>query len=135
MLQSGLPELISNDEPLARFLTSRSYYNQWGPKASAFLPNRADFKTSVFRHGKDPAARLWQIAEDQIRGRTVYGAAIVIASHVRRVGLEAEAEEPPLRHANIAGWPNDPSDLELSRAKAKEVALRLVEGAELIVPT
>ncbi len=134
MLPSGLPEQISDDEPLARFLTSRSQYNQQGPKAAAFLPSPADNMTSVFRHDKEPVEGLWRIAQQALQARVAYGAAIVTAVHVRNAGLLVQAEEPPPRHANIVGWPNDPDDVELSRAHAKEVALRIVQTAEIVFP-
>ncbi len=55
MLLSGLPEHVANIEPLSRFLTSDSQFNNVMPKASAFMPGPVDAKTSVFRQGSRPA--------------------------------------------------------------------------------
>ena len=131
MLPSGLAEQVSDDEPLARFLTSHNHYSFNGPKAVAFLPNPKDNTTSVFRHGKEPRDQLWWIAGEAMGSRAVRGAAIVSANVVRSVGLELEAHEPPLRHANIVGWPSSP-DVLLNRGQAKELGLRIAAKAELV---
>lgn len=131
MLPSGLAEHVSDDEPLARFLTSRSHYSSNGLKVGAFLPNPKDNETSVFRHGKEPRDQLWRIAGEAMGSRAVHGAAIVSASVVRGVGLELKAHEPPPRHANIVGWPSS-ADVLLNRGHAKEFALRLAAKAELV---
>lgn len=130
-LPSGLPESIGEDELLARFLTSSSYFNAAGAKAAAFLP-AADHKTSVLRHGIEPAESLWAIGGQWIRGN-LHGAAIIIAVDVRSV-LELEADEPPARHANIIGWPVH-LDAEFQRSQRKELALRLAEKASLVRPS
>ena len=98
-LLSGLPDQIADEEYLARFLTSSSYFNknQMVVKAVAFLPSPADQETSVFRHGREPAKSLWKIGNEAVgaSGRSLYGAAILKASAVRAAGLEVFADEPP----------------------------------------
>src|ERR1700758_4702302 len=59
MLASGLPEIVADDEDLARFLTSRSRFNAQMAKPAAFLPAVNDRETSVFRHGSEPRVELW----------------------------------------------------------------------------
>jgi hypothetical protein len=58
MLASGLPEIVADDEDLARFLTSSNHFNVRMVKPAAFLPS-SDDETSVFRHGAEPRADLW----------------------------------------------------------------------------
>ena len=120
MLASGLPDIVSDDEDLARFLTSSSQFNAYMAKPAAFLPSTNDRETSVFRHGSEPRDALWAIGnEHAARNRTLHGAAIVKARDVRAVLLEVIAEEPPPRHAAIRGWPWLDDDLELQRAQQK----------------
>ena len=45
-LPSGLPDLIGDEEDLARFLTQRSHFNAIMAKPAAFLPSRKDRETS-----------------------------------------------------------------------------------------
>lgn len=135
MLPSGLPEHVADEEPLARFLTSSSQFNTLMVKPSAFLPGPRDGKTSVFRHGAEPRAALWQIANDAIgEQRTVHGAAVLLAGDVRTARLDIESHEPPARHANIVGWPSNPSDQEMARAQLKEFAAVLAQRSILVRP-
>jgi hypothetical protein len=80
MLASGLPDLVADDEDLARFLTSSGQFNAQMAKPPAFLPSTSDRETSVFRHGSDPRAALWALGNEHAAGnRTLHGAAIVKA--------------------------------------------------------
>ena len=75
-------------------------------QAAAFLPNPKDRETSVFRHGSESRDRLWAIDIEHAAGeRTLHGAAICKAHHVREAQLEVTAEKLPPRHAAIRGWP------------------------------
>lgn len=134
MLPSGLAELVDDEEEdLARFLTSSSQFNAVMVKPSAFLPSPKDGNTSVFRHGSKPRESLWRIAIEHVGAvRTLHGAAIVKATHVRSALLEVVAQEPPPRHANIVGWPWPMPDPELGKAERKERALVIAQHAELV---
>ena len=133
MLASGLPDLVGDDEDLARFLTSSSQFNIHMAKPAAFLPSASDRETSVFRHGSEPRDALWAIGKEHATGnRTLHGAAIVKARHVRAAQLEVIADEPPPRHAAIGGWPWLIADPELQKAQQKERALQVASGARLL---
>jgi hypothetical protein len=132
MLPSGLPELVEDAEPLARFLTSDSSFNRAMAKPAAFMPGPADSKTSVFRQAAVPLDRLWETAERELRERRVRAAAMLVAVDVRRAKLDVEAHEPPPRHANIVGWPATAGDQELTKARCKEFALLLAQAAILV---
>lgn len=133
MLPSGLPEHVADPEPLSRFLTSDSQFNSVMPKPSAFMPGPADAKTSVFRQAPDPVPALWEIADRELGlTRRVRAVAVLTAAEVRRAKLDVEALEPPPRHANIKGWPSDPTDPEKMRAQRKELALLLAQAAKLV---
>jgi len=131
-LPSGLPEIVADEEDLARFLTSSSQYNSKMVKPSAFLPEPLSCETSVFRHGREPSAALWQMAiHYAAQGRNIHGAAFLKARFVRNAALAVIAAEPPPKHAAIRNWPRVENDRELQRAKQKEVAILLASSAEL----
>jgi hypothetical protein len=132
-LPSGLEEIIADDEDLARYLTSSSQFNAVMVKPAAFLPNPKDRETSVFRHGSEPRDRLWGIGvEHAAGGRTLHGAAICKAQHVREIQLEVTADEPPPRHAVIRGWPFSEVDPELQKARQKEFATLIASKAVVV---
>jgi hypothetical protein len=133
-LLSGLPVHVADDETLARFITSSSYINSMGVKPAAFLPNPNNGETSVFRHGKTPEDSLWEIGEVEVASigqRNIHGVAFIKTGDVRKESLDVESFEPPEKHADIKGWPVG-SDLELQKAKQKEIALSLAENSELL---
>ncbi len=132
MLPSGLAEHVDDEEDLARFLVSSSQFNATMVKPSAFLPNPKNGETSVFRHGTSHIEQLWKLAELNVAGeRSLHGAAIVKARHVRAAHLGVLASEPPERHANIVGWLVD-TDPELAKAYWKEKAADLARYAVLV---
>lgn len=130
-LPSGLSEVVGCDETVARFLTTKSQFNSFGPKLSAFLPTKDPVETSVTRHIGEPAEELWKLAEPLCVsiGRDVKGAALVLAEKVNESGLSVEADEPPDRHAAIRGWPINNQDPEAEKAERKERALLLADHA------
>jgi len=128
-LPSGLPDVIADDEDIARFLTQSNQFNKTMAKPAAFLPNPKDRETSVSRHGREPSERLWQLGLAAARGRTLYGAAIFKASDVREVGLDLTADEPPLFHAVLTRWPWFDHDPDEQKAKQKERANHLASAA------
>lgn len=134
MLPSGLPDVVADSEDLARFLTSSSQYSVQRniAKPSAFLPAK-DRETSVFRHGAEPREPLWEIGGGLVAGgRTIHGAAIVRAGHVRAADLNVLAAEPPPRHAAIRGWPwlDDPDE---QKAQQKKRAILVANKAILLL--
>ena len=133
MLASGLPDLVEDDEDLARFLTSSSQFNARMAKPAAFLPSMNARETSVFRHGSEPRAALWAIGDEHAAGnRSVHAAAIVKACDVKAAMLDVVADEPPPRHAAIRGWPWLDDDVELQKAQQKERATLVASKAMLL---
>lgn len=130
MLQSGLPDVVSDDEDLARFLTSSGWFNSVGPKPSAFLPSK-DGETSTFRHDGNPPQELWAMFDEHVKTGTLHGAALVKAGDIRAADLRVAALEPPPRHAGIVAWPTD-VDPVLQKAKQKERANLVASKAAMI---
>jgi hypothetical protein len=133
MLPSGLPEIVADEEALARFLVSSSQFNATTVKRAAFEPSRkAQMTTSVFRHDAEPRQGLVQIARDHIT-RNVHGVAICKASVVRAAKLDVVAEEPPPLHANIIGWPVNTTDPVLQKAAQMQRALDITSKCRLVL--
>ena len=131
-LPSGLPEQVSDDEDLARFLTQSSHFTASMAKPAAFLPSPHSRETSVTRHGREPREHLWAIGLASAGERNLHGAAIVKARLVRECQLQVLAEEPPARHAVIKGWPWDEADPVLQKARQKEIAVVIASGAHFV---
>jgi hypothetical protein len=130
MLASGLPEIVADNEDLARFLTSSNQFNTRMVKPAAFLPSISSRETSVFRHGAEPLEALWAIGDAHLT--RFHGAAIVKAKDVRAVLLDVIAEEPPQRHAAIRGWPWFDDDPVERKAQQKERANQIASQAALL---
>lgn len=133
MLPSGLPDLVDDEEAIARILRSSRHYSSGAVKAAGYMP-ASDGALSVLRHGAVPVDALWQLATETLGvDVTIHGAAICKAGVFREKDLEVRADEPPLRHANVVGWPTDP-DPELQKSKQKEIALALASKSALLKP-
>jgi hypothetical protein len=130
MLPSGLPELVGDEEDLARFLPSSGQFNTLMAKPAAFLPSQKDRETSVFRHGSEPRDALWGLWDQHVAAnRRLHGAAIVKAIDIRAALLDVVAAEPPPRHAAIRNWPWLAHDLEGQKAQQKRLASLLASKA------
>jgi hypothetical protein len=133
MLLSGLPEIIADEEDLARFLTSSGHFNSMMVKPAAFMPEIEARETSVFRHGSEPRDALWAIGDEHAaQGRTIHGAAIIKAQSVRSIRLNVFPDEPPPGHSAIRNWPWTQDDPDLRKAEHKELAISLANDAELL---
>ena len=134
-LPSGLADSVADDEELARFLPSSSWFNATGAKPVAFLPHPVHRETSVFRHGAKPQDALWQLGHDHAAGtRHLHGVAVFSARAAREAKLQIDPAEPPPRHAVLVGWPWDEADPELQKAKQKDIALLLTQSAQVFEP-
>lgn len=131
-LPSGLPEIIGENEDLARFLFQSSHFNSTSVKPAAFTPNPKDRESSISRHGKEPLSGLWELGRQAANGRTLYGAALFRPSAVQAAGLAVESSEPPPHHAAIRGWPWDESDPVEQKARQKEKAMVLASQSDLL---
>lgn len=129
-LPSGLPDIVADEEDVARFLTSSGHYNATMVKPAAFMPNPRNGETSVFRHGAVPLEDLKSLGDQELGGeRRVHGVAIIKAGMVRAAKLELRASEPPPRHADIIGWSWTAHDPDIGKAAQKELAALLAQKA------
>ena len=120
---------VETDEPLTRFLTSKSHYarSKRLVKQGAFLPK--DGEPSVFRVAELPDRVVWRIgylAIEKRYNKTVHGRGDLSAHTINDVGLRVAPDDRPRRHANIVGWPSD-------KPEQKLLALELSKTAELVL--
>jgi hypothetical protein len=119
---------------LARFLLQRSHFNlnQQVVKPIAFLPP-GDLRTSVFRTYDLSDDEIWTLGLDRVAypsGRTLYGRAELNVASVMSVGLQVEADDVPLRHASICGWPREKDHQKsLAQELAANAVLKLRDDA------
>lgn len=130
-LPSGLPEHVADDEELSRFLTQSNQFSSIGPKAAALLPNPKHRNASVFR-GEDIPSLRQTFEAARTDGRQAKAVALFRTFVVRQIGLDVIAEEPPMAHANIEGWPWFEADPELQKARQLELAGSLAGDSRLV---
>lgn len=108
-------------EDLSRFILEKKQIRADNTlRHTVFMPNR-NGETSVFRISGIPQKQIWEIAVQVARERTkeLFGRADISVKNVLSKKLQVILNEPPKRHANIIGWPDDPS---AKRSIAQELA-------------
>ncbi len=125
-----LSKTVSREELLGRYLLEESYFSSSknAVKPKAFMPP-LDLKLSVFRiHGLS-RSEIWDIGDEKvaaIMGKTLKGVAEIKAEKVFNEELDINPNEPPTRHANITGWPEE-------KAKRQSIAQELAAEAKLVL--
>ena len=117
-----MPDVVADDEHLARFVAESNKRNQEGATWRAFVPP-ASGELSTARCGSD-MVELKRLAIVYLGHHDTLGAAIFSAGSVRGCRLTPIASEPPDKHCNICGWPND-ADSAVQKEKRKELAMKL----------
>ncbi|MBI2895164.1 MAG: hypothetical protein HYY06_16540 [Deltaproteobacteria bacterium] len=87
----------------------------------------------MFRTDGLSEGEIWALGQEavaQAQGKTLYGRGVLLAADVAAAELRVEPDEPPLRHANITGWPPE-KDAQLAAAQelAARASLRLRDDA------
>jgi len=125
----NLKATVDDKENLARYIFSASHFSRKASrvKAEAYMPSRGE--VSVFRIDGLDQASIWGMGADvaRKRDRTLYARGDTKAEDVRKVGLDIRPDEPPPRHANIIGWP------ENDKPRQKIIALELAAVATLVL--
>jgi hypothetical protein len=90
---------------------------------------------SVFRIGALAETEIRQIGEEvgRLRNKPLVGRGELTAAHVRKVGLDVKAKEPPPRHADIVGWPALSGTAKEDKSRQKLLAMQLVEETRLVL--
>jgi hypothetical protein len=91
------------------------------------MPSRGE--VSVSRVDGLTESAIWEIGSDVASKseRALYGRGDTKAHEVRKVGLDILPEEPPPRHANLVGWP------ENDKPRQKLIALQIAAVATLVL--
>lgn len=126
--------LVSPSESLGRYLTEKKHFSRLKGevKFKAFMPP-LDRRLSVYRIDGLSLDEVWHIGENNVvlamsLPKTLYGVADIKAGMVERQSLKIEADDIPLRHANVVGWPEQESEqMSLAQVLAAEARLVLKE--------
>ena len=118
---------VDPSETLSRFILQKKVYrsSDHTVKYSAYLPNPSNSETSVFRTSDIADDQVWDIGDREVsvnRGKPILGRADIIADVVISKDLVMLPNEPPERHANITGWPDE-------RSEQRMIALELAAEA------
>jgi len=117
---------VDPSETLSRFILQKDWYrpSDNSVKHAAFMPNPKNGETSVFRISGISHKEVWDIGDREvakIRNKPILGRADIGASNVMAKDLKVLPIEPPVRHANITGWPEE---------KSKQILIALELAAE-----
>jgi len=120
---------VEISENLTKFIFNKSQFSpaKKRVKYPVFMPppNR---RLSVFRISDLSEHKVWEIGNEvgALRELSVLARADVTVSSVRESGLDIDADCNPPRHANIIGWPENPSAIKLR-------AIELADAADLVI--
>jgi hypothetical protein len=129
-----MSEPINTFEYLSRFIVDRNYFraNQT-IKHQAFMPNSAG-KTSVCRISGITDNQIWEIAIEvaRMRVKPLFGRAdIRVFNVLSKSLLVVPTDPPPIRHADIVGWPEDkPKRISIAQELAAETHLTPVPESQ-----
>lgn len=124
-----MEEAIRSSEPLARFITQKSYYRPSDKtvRHNTFMPNR-NGQTSVYRIIDLNEPEIFEIGQRFVAeklNKSLLGRADITALKITEKDLRVvSAPDPHPRHANIVDWPEE-------REKNRLIALELAAEAEL----
>jgi hypothetical protein len=122
------------DEPLARFILSKKHFTSTRVRPQAFEPPEKELQLSVFRTCGLNESRIWELGRKLVaepRERTLYARANLSVGPVRNLNLGVRRCEPPLRHADIGGWPASKSErMSLAQQLAAESVLSIAPRIE-----
>jgi len=98
-------------------------------KPRALEPSRHDNSTSVFRTVGIAEDEIWvlgRLVVESASDRLILARADLVVANANQLGLRVERSEPPPRHANITGWPEE-------KDKRISLAQQLAAKAELVI--
>jgi hypothetical protein len=119
---------VETSEMLSRFILQSNWIRPSDStvKPAAFLPNPLNGETSVFRTSGISEQDTWEIGDREvadIRAKAILGRADILAQNILSKNLQVKPSEPPPRHANIVGWPDE-------KSKRLQIAVELAADAQ-----
>jgi hypothetical protein len=127
-----MPLVPTSSEILTRFIYFSKFIRSSNNtvRYAAFLPSPKDNQTSVFRVSGLSEGQIWNIADCDVtptQTNTIKGRADINSDDLVNSKLEVIPKEPPYRHANISGWPDDKTERKLMAIElARKAILYLV---------
>jgi hypothetical protein len=122
-----MPDSVAPFEDLSRFILEKKQIRSDNTlRHTVFMPNK-NGETSVFRISGISENQIRDIATQvaRIRNKELFGRADISALIVLSKRLQVVISEPPERHANIIGWPDDPSTkLSIAQELAADATFR-----------
>jgi hypothetical protein len=120
---------VDPEEPITRYVFSSSHFSAQNcrVKHNAFMPSSGE--TSVFRTIDLAEPDIWAIGQtvSKDRNQQLHARGDLLVNDAVSVSLRVEPSEPPPRHANITGWPQEKDQVKLK-------AMELAEKATLHLP-
>lgn len=118
---------VELSEKLSRFILQSNWIrtSDSTAKPAAFLPNPQNGETSVFRTSGITEQNTWEIGDREVadrRAKPILGRADILARDIMSRNLQIKPSEPPPRHANIIGWPDE-------KSKQLQIAVELAADA------
>lgn len=114
---------VELSEKLSRFILQSNWLRTSNStvKPAAFMPNPQNGETSVFSTSGLSEQHTWDIGEREVavkRDKPILGRADILTQNILSKNLQVRPSEPPPRHANITGWPDE-------KSKQLQIALEL----------
>ena len=108
-------------EVITRYVFWKRHYLSQNARVNykAWEPWSGDNQTSVARIVGLSDQDVWELGKQHVeplRGRPILARADISVQSVTNIGLRVDPDEPPPRHANIAGWAED-TDAHMSKAQ------------------
>ena len=106
---------VPPDEVVARFAIDKSYFRTSDGTArhTAFMPQEGE--VSVFRIHDLAQDEIWEMGNREVvsrRGRRIRGRLDLLTGYAVNTGATVCVAEPPVRHAVISGFPDDPGKIK-----------------------
>ena len=129
-MDKELSPLIKDDEPLARYIFSKSHFTQQRVKRQAFMPYKD--KVSMIRHKECLIDYMLKIGKQlgENRRERLKAIASILTQNVRSInGLDVESDtsnKQHIRHANIKNFHG------YNDAKIRQLSQKLADKARLL---
>jgi len=109
-------------EIISRFICHKNLYKSSDNtvKIAAFMPHPQYKCLSVFGVSGLCENEIFELGS-RVKSDKLYGFANIDAVSINNIGLDIDADNNPYRHANIIGWPEEYSEIQL---KAAHMALK-----------
>lgn len=132
---TSLDVRVGENELLSRFIFEKKHIDSVNGRARRGLFRTGPARElSVFRTSAMPETEIWEIARTHVdpgRNAPAIARAEFAAGVPMEFGLAVVSDEPPPRHACVAGWP--PGDTDDEVAALHDLQHRLAEATRVTI--